>query len=315
MAVIGTRFIDFDVEQSVVGDVEIVSGPGSTREQLLEVADGAEVILTGAAPRFDADTIDRLDCRGIVRLGVGVDSIDLDAARGRGMWVSYIPDYGTEAVALHTVSLIMAALRRVPMADRLVRSGSWGFGDLRPLHLPSALTLGLVGYGRIGRRVARLGAALEFGSIVVSDPMVSSVDDRVELVPLAQLLGEADVVSLHAPPPEDGILVGQDELAAMKAGSVLVNTARGALVDTSALVTALASGAPAVAALDVYEPEPPDPSLFEEVSDSVILTPHMAWYTEETELELRRQGAAEARRIMDGESPRHPVVVPHQGAP
>jgi D-3-phosphoglycerate dehydrogenase / 2-oxoglutarate reductase len=309
--VLGTRFVDFDVERSVVGDVEIVSGPGRSSDEVVEVAAGADVILAGAAPRFDASTLARLACRGIVRLGVGVDTVDLDAARSRGMWISYVPDYGTEAVALHTVSLILSALRRIPMADRRLRQGAWGFGDFRPLHLPSALTLGLVGYGRIGRRVGELAGGLGFGSIIATDPMLSELDGPgVELASMDRVLGEADVISLHAPPPPDGFLIGAPELASMKPASILVNTARGALIDTAALVTALKAGTPAVAALDVYHPEPPDVSLFESVADSVVLTPHMAWYTEETELELRRQGAAEARRILEGEPPLNPIVTP-----
>ena len=308
---LGTRFVDFDVERSVVGDVEIVSGPGRSSDEVVEVAAGADVILAGAVPRFDASTLARLACRGIVRLGVGVDTVDLEAARSRGMWISYVPDYGTEAVALHTVSLILSALRRIPMADRRLRQGAWGFGDFRPLHLPSALTLGLVGYGRIGRRVGELAGGLGFGSIIATDPMLSELEDHgVELASMDRVLGDADVISLHAPPPPDGFLIGEGELATMKPGSILVNTARGALIDTAALVRALAGGIPAVAALDVYHPEPPDVSLFEPVADSVVLTPHMAWYTEETELELRRQGAAEARRILEGEPPLNPIVTP-----
>lgn len=311
LAVLGTRFEDFDVELSVLGDVEIVSGPGGSRDDVVAVAGGADVVLAGAAPRFDADTLDLLDVRGIVRLGVGVDSIDLDAARRRGMWISYVPDYGTEAVALHAISMALAGLRRIPMGDRRVRSGGWGFGDLRPLHLPSSLVFGVVGYGRIGRRVAEMAVGLGFGSVVAADPMLSTLEeDGVDLVTLDQLLAGADVVSLHAPPPADGPLLGPARLEAMKPGSILVNTARGALVDTAALVAALQRGAPSVAALDVYLPEPPDPTVFEPVGDAVILTPHMAWYTEETELELRRQGAAEARRIIHGEAPLHPVVTP-----
>ncbi len=313
LAVLGTRFLDFDVEQEVLGDVDIVSGPGADRAAILDVATGADVILAGAAPRFDATTLEQLGCGGIVRLGVGVDSVDLDAARRLGVWVSYVPDYGTEAVAIHTVTLILAAIRRLPMTDRRIRSGSWGFGDFRPLHLPGALTVGVVGYGRIGRRVAEMVTGLGFGAMLVADPLVAPdtvSGSEVELVDLDRLLAEADVVTLHAPPPRDGHLIGAPQLASMKPGSILVNTARGALVDTTALVDALTAGTPAVAALDVFTPEPPDTGLFETVADSVILTPHMAWYTEESERDLRRQGAAEARRILDGETPLNAVVVP-----
>jgi phosphoglycerate dehydrogenase-like enzyme len=135
-------------------------------------------------------------------------------------------------------------------------------------------------------------------------------DLDARLVELPELLGGADVVTLHAPPDTHGHLLGADQLRMMRKGSVLVNTARGALIDTLALVTALAEDRPAMAALDVFEREPPDVTVFESVLDRVILTPHMSWYTEESELALRRQAAAEARRILESQSPLHPLVTP-----
>lgn len=313
LAVLGTRFADFDVERGVIGDVDIVSGPGRSQSEVLDIAAGSDVILAGAIPTFDAPTLDQLGCRGIVRLGVGVETIDLDAAARKGMWVCHVPDYGTEAVAIHTVSLILASIRRIPMSDRRIRSGVWGLGELRPLHLPESLTVGLVGYGRIGRRVGQLLGGLGFGSVLVADPYLdkeSVLEPGCELVGLEQLLVGSDVISLHSPPAGDGALIGAPQLALMKPGAILVNTARGALVDTGALIAALADGALAVAALDVYQPEPPDLAAFDPVSDSLILTPHVAWYTEESELELRRKGAAEAKRILDGVTPLHPVASP-----
>lgn len=311
-AIIGTRFADYAVETGVLGDVDVVSGSGMTPEEILEVATGADVILAGAAPRFDAATLERLGCRAIVRLGVGVDGVDLEAARALGMWVVNVPDYGTDAVALHAVTLILASLRRVTTADRHLRSGSWGVAGLRPLHLPEVLTLGILGFGRIGRRVAEMAAGVGFGDFLISDPAITKEDigDNSRLVPPEDLIAGSDVVTLHAPPPADGYLLGANELATMKEGSILVNTARGALIDTTALVTALGENRPGFAALDVFEDEPADPSVFEPVADRVTLTPHMSWYTEESELALRRQAAAEARRILDGEAPLHPVVVP-----
>lgn len=311
MAILGTRFGDFDVERGVLGDVDLSSGPGRSRQEVIEVASGADVILAGAAPRFDARTLEELGCPAIVRLGVGVDSVDVEAARRLGMWVSYVPDYGTEAVALHAVTLILAGIRRLTMADRHIRTGSWGFSDLRPLHLPAALTVGVVGYGRIGRRVAAMLAGVGFEDFLICDPLLDDgLLEQRRLSSLEELLAESDVVTLHAPPPPDRHLIGAEELAAMKDGSLLVNTARGALVDTAALVGSLGNGRPAVAALDVFESEPPDLTRLEPAGERLILTPHMSWYTEETELELRRQGAAEARRILDGETPLHPVVTP-----
>jgi D-3-phosphoglycerate dehydrogenase len=311
-AILGTRYADFSVEEEVLGPlgVRIVSGPGATSDEIAELAGDADVILAGSGPRFDAATIGRLRCVGIVRSGVGVETVDLEAARAAGMWVARVADYGTEAVALHAVTLGLAGIRRLVEADRRVRGGEWGFAPLRPLHLPSALVAGVVGFGRIGRRAAELLLGLGF-EVIAHDPVAVVDAAGVRGVPLDTLLAVSDVVSLHAPAPEDGsFLVGAAELASMREGSVLVNTSRGALVDEDALVAALALGRPAVAALDVYAAEPPSADRFAAVAEHVILTPHMAWYTEESEHDLRVKAAQEARRLLEGERPRDVVVEP-----
>lgn len=317
VAILGTRFRDFGIEQDVLGEVDLVSGTGSTREEILDVASDADVILAGAAPIFDAGTLERLGCRGIVRLGVGVDTVDLDKARELGIWVANVPDYGTESVALHTVTLILASIRRMTAADRQLRDGTWGVAFLRPLHLPEALTVGIVGFGRIGRRVGQMLAGVGFARFLVADPIpgpddlsAAFGDVAAHLVELPELMAEADVVTLHAPPPADGHLIDAGALRSMKEGAVLVNTARGALIDTPALVAALRDGRPATAALDVFEREPLQIEELDGVLDRLILTPHMSWYTEETELAMRRQAAAEAGRILSDQPPIHAVVTP-----
>jgi D-3-phosphoglycerate dehydrogenase len=312
VAILGTRYPDFSVEEGVLGplDVRIVAGAGASADEIVDVAGDADVIIAGSGPRFDAPTLARLRCRGIVRNGVGVDTIDLDAARAAGIWVTRVADYGTEAVALHAVTLALAGVRRLVEADRRVRSGEWGFAELRPLHLPSALVAGVVGFGRIGRRAAELLLALGF-DVIAHDPVAAIDLPGVPGAGLAEVLAAADVVTLHAPPPADGsFLLGERELAAMRPGSVLVNTARGSLVDERALVAGLAQGRPATAALDVYAREPVHASAFAQVAEHVILTPHMAWYTEESEHDLRTKGAQEARRLLLGERPRDAVVEP-----
>ena len=312
VAILGTRYPDFSVEEEVLGplDVRIVSGAGASSDEIAELAGDADVILAGSGPRFDATTIARLHCRGIVRSGVGVETIDLEAARAAGIWVARVADYGTDAVALHAVALALAGTRRLLEADRRVRSGEWGFAPLRPLHLPSALVAGVLGLGRIGRRAAELLVGLGF-EVVAHDPVATVDAPSIREVSFAELLSISDVVTLHAPAPADGsFLVGAHQLASMKAGSVLVNTSRGSLIDEEALVEALAHGRPGTAALDVYASEPPDPERFAPVAEHVILTPHMAWYTEESSHDLRVKAAQEARRLLEGERPRDIVVEP-----
>ena len=311
VAILGTRFQDFGIEEDAFAslDVEIVSGDGGSADAISEVAGDVDVILAGSRPQFDDSVLARLACRGIVRYGVGTDSVDLDSARRRGIAVARVSDYGTEAVAFHAIAMATAQLRRLPEVDRAVRAGKWGFAEFRPLHEASTLTAGVVGYGRIGQQSARylrgLGMRVLGHDAFVEIPQ----SDDVEPVDLAALLTLSDVVLLHAPGNQDGSpLIDAAALARMRPGSVLVNTARGSLVDLIALAEAMDHGAPSRAALDVYPTEPPDLSVLADVQDRVLLTPHMAWYTEESEVDMRRKAAADAARLLRGERLADPVV-------
>ncbi|MBS3941794.1 MAG: C-terminal binding protein [Actinobacteria bacterium] len=313
VAVLGTRYPDLSVEEAVFAglDVRLVTGDGADADAIVAAAGDAAIVLCGSRPRFDADVLSRLSCRGIVRYGIGTDSIDLDAARHEGMWVARVSDYGTEAVAVHALALAMAGFRRVVASDRWVRAGNWGFEHLRPLHLPSASTAAVVGYGRIGRYTAGLFSAVGF-RVLVHDPWADAVEAGHELVAdLGDLLAAADIVSLHAPGDASGApLLGADELARCRPGSVLVNTARGSLIDPDALVAALQQGRPAIAALDVHATEPVDAARYDAVADQVVLTPHTAWYSEESEHDMRLKAAQAAAAILRGERPADVVVDP-----
>jgi len=310
VAIIGARWPDVDIEADVLGvnNGEIVRDPGDTRDDILATAADVDVILAGPRPAFDADTIDGLNGRGIVRYGAGYDNVDVTAAREKGMEVAYVPDYGTEAVALHSVSLALALMRKITQADRLVHAGRWDLAALRPLHLPSELTAGIIGFGRIGRRTAELLIGVGFGRVLAFDDRIEVEAPGVEGALFETVLAEADLVSVHASGSAAGTpLIGRREIGLFKPGSVLVNTARGTLVEHGALVDGLRAGRPVAAALDVFDPEPPDPAVFGDVAEQIIMTPHMAWYTEETERELRTKTAEEAKRILDGQPVRYPV--------
>lgn len=317
VAILGTRYADFAHEHEALDPLgaRLVSGDGGSAAAILDVAGEADVVLAGSRPQFTGDVVAGLSARGvvrgIVRYGVGTDSIDLDAAGRHGLAVARVSDYGTEAVATHTVAMALAQLRRLVEADRAVRNGGWGVAGLRPLHAPSGLTAGVVGLGRIGLLVARHLAA--FGMTVLGhDPLVEDAPEATG-VPLAELLARSDVVTLHAPGRPDGApLLGPAEIDSMRPGSVLVNTARGSLIDLPALAAGLAAGRPGRAALDVFPAEPPDPDdlaqVLGQMADRVLLSPHAAWYTEESEVDMRRKAAAEAARLLRGEPLRDPVV-------
>lgn len=311
VVVIGSRYADLEVESSVLGDLaRVVESGASSPDEIAAAASGADVILAGSNVRLDEEVMERLTCRGIVRAGVGVDNIDLDSAARLGLWVVNVPDYGTESVAWHSLALIAAGMRRLKQADLALGRGEWGIGGLRPLHGPSGATLGIVGFGRIGRRLWEMASGVGFSRILVHDPFSGSGDPGVELVSLEALLAGSDVVSLHVPGSEGGPLLDAEKLALLRPGSVLVNTARGSLIDMGALAKGLSLGRPGIAALDVFPEEPPVPGLLADVADRTILTPHMAWYTEESEEALRRKAAGEARRILLGEEPINAVIRP-----
>ena len=298
VAIVDCRHASFEPERSVLepAGVEIVLGHH----------EDAEVLCVQYAV-VDGDLLDRTPrCRGVVRYGVGYDSVDVEAATARGVWVVNVPDYGTAEVADHALALILGLLRGVTRLDRAVRGGDWDFeagGELRRL---SELTLGVVGCGRIGSAVVERAAAFGF-SVLGTDVRAGAVRPPAAPVPLAELLERSDVVTLHAPLDETTRhLIDADALARMRPGAFLVNTARGGLADGAAVLAALEAGRLAGAALDVLEAEPPaDLDLVSH--PRVIATPHAAWFSRESMLQLKREVAREALRVLAGERPRSPV--------
>lgn len=310
MAVLDTRYPDLAVEAEVLADggAELIREDGWSPEAIRSVGH-ADVIIVGARAQFDATALAGISTSAIIRSGIGVDNVDLDAAAEAGILVCNVPDYGTESVSQHALAMALAGNRRLLGAHRVVSEGGWGFAHLRPMHLPASQTAAVVGLGKIGRRTAELFAAVGFGRVIGSDPYTTF--DGVEQVDFDTVVAEADVISLHVPAvPGAPPLFGAEQLAAMRPGSVLVNTARGALIDEPALAAALATGTPGVAALDVYTREPADVTIFADVADRMIFSPHQAWYTEESQLDLRRKCAEEAVRILSGAPARNPVNQP-----
>lgn len=241
--------------------------------------------------------------------GTGVDNIDLDAAARRGVTVTNTPGVNADAVAEHALALMLALARRIPAMDRAVRAGEWPRGLLQQLH---GKTLGVVGLGAIGQRVARLGRGL--GMKVVAwtfhpDPALAA-ELGVRLVSLETLLAEADIVSLHLRLTDESRgLLDRERLGLMRPGALLVNTARGALVEREALLAALRSGRLGGAGLDVFhdEPLPPDDPLL--ALDTVVLTPHNAGMTPEVIAAGLQQAVENIENFLRGR-PTHVVTAP-----
>jgi D-3-phosphoglycerate dehydrogenase len=259
-----------------------------------------------------AEALDALPrCRLVVRYGVGVDNVDVEAAAARGVWVANVPDYGRDEVADHTLALALAVLRGVVALDRSVREGTWDLEAARPLRRLSTLTYGVVGCGAIGTAVAGRAAGLGMRVLGYDVPQVRSAPP-IERVPLEALLSSSDVVSLHAAlTPDTHHLIGAAALGRMRPSAFLVNTARGGLVDAAALLAALDAGELAGAALDVLEGEPPDELGWRLARHpKVVMTPHAAWYSEEAFHTLKTEVAREALRVLEGGRPRSPVNAP-----
>lgn len=302
-------FPSVEVEREILAavDAELVVADG-TLDGLAALGKGAVGVLNTYLP-IGPDILELLPrCRIIARYGIGVDNIDVAAAARAGITVTNVPDYGVEEVSAHTLAMILAVLRRLPAADRKIRDGSWGLDGLRPIRRISELVFGLVGFGRIGQRVAAAIRGLG-GRVVVYDPYMTPGRGGPEFMTLDGLVRSSDVVSLHAPlTAETRGLFDAERLALMPAGSTLVNTSRGGLVVLDAVLDSLRSGHLAAAALDVFEQEPVDPSQLQGVPN-LLVTPHMAYYSEQSIVEAQRKAANQIVKVLIGEQPDYPVYA------
>ena len=238
--------------------------------------------------------LEALPALGIVsRYGAGYDTVDSDACRRHGVWLANSPDYGVGEVATHALALALALIRGITIYDREVRAGRWHYLAPGVLRRPAELTLGIVGLGRIGKRMAFLGRNV-FGRVIACDPYLIDGDfpAYVAREQLDRLFEQADIVSLHVPlHAETRGMVGAALLGRMKLGSFLVNTARGPVCDLDAVLAALDSGTLAGAGLDVLPAEPPPPGHAILAHPRVVLTPHAAFFSDTGERELRRKAA------------------------
>jgi len=305
-------FPDLAIEHEVLAplDAEIVLAPTADEDTLTELAASAQGILVCFAPVTErvVDAAAAAGCGVIARYGIGYDNVDVAAATRHGMVVTNVPDYCLDEVADHTMTLLLAAARGLVPAVREVASDGWAI-DHAGVHRIAGRTLALVGLGGIGRRVA--ARALAFGlNVTAFDPFVD--DPGVEGVALAATMADAlaaaDFVSLHAPATvENHHLIDGDAIAQMGRRPVLINTARGSLVDLDAALAALDDGRLSGLALDVTEPEPLPPGHPLRRHPRAIITSHMAFHSVEATEELQRRAATEVLRALTGLEPDRPV--------
>ena len=307
-------FPDVALEQALyqAAGVEVVTAQCRSEDDVIAAADGCDGLLVQYAPVASKVFAACPQLRIVSRYGAGFDTINTDDAKRHGVWVANSPDYGVGEVATHALAMALSLLRHLPWYDRDIRNGTWNFGSPGRMERVSDMTLGILGLGRIGKRMAHVGRNC-FRKVIACDPYIIDGDfpAYVERVDLMHLFRDADAISIHVPlNDETRGMVNSSVLNIMKPTSVLVNTARGGVVNIDDLVLALAANRLDGVGLDVLPVEPPgmDHPLLRD--PRVLLTPHAAFYSVESERELRRKAA---QNLIDWQLRGRPTYVVVEG--
>jgi len=294
-----------EIEKEILSEIdsEFLLAHCNTENEVIKVAQDADGIINQYAP-ITRRVIDSLKkCKVIVRYGVGVDNIDLEAATEYGIIVANVPDFCIDEVSTHAMALILACARGIILLDSKIKEKKWDFTLAKPLFRTHGKILGLFGLGNIARAVAKKASG--FGlKIIAYDPYISKADHEIELVKFSKLLSVSDFISIHAPLTiETRHYFGENELKKIKKTAYLINTARGPIIDERALYLALEEKWIAGAALDVMEEEPPDWKNSLLKLDNLIITPHVSFYSEESYVELKTKTAKTLLSVLKGELP------------
>lgn len=304
------EYPDLRYEEEVLaalGDrVEFVKKQCRTEDEVIAAAFDADAIISQYAP-IGARVIEQLEkCKVISRYGVGYDVVDVETATAKGICVANVPDYCMDEVSDHTMALLLAWTRKITQYNQHIKSGKWDYKAETPIFRTRGQKLGLIGFGRIPRAVAYKAAAFGF-QILVYDPFVSEDVVRqagCSKVELEELMRESDYVSVHTPLNNfTRGMINAALLRLLKKTAVLINTSRGPIVHEQDLVMALKEGLLAGAALDVIEAEPITPDHPFLKMENVVLTPHVAWYSEQSQAELRMKCARNVAQVLQGHYP------------
>ena len=311
-------FGDIDVERGILEAVgaKVIGLQAKTEDDLLVAAEDCAAMINQYA-RVGARTIDRMrTCEVIARYGVGVDIVDVAAATKKGIPVTNVQDYCTEEVADHAIALWLTLARKLPDYNRATHQGIWRWQSGQPVHRLRGRVMGVVSFGKIGQAIAARARA--FGvQVIAFDPYLPpsvAEDHGVPLVDKAELLARSDYLLMQAPmTPETRHFLSDAEFAAMKPGAIVVNTGRGPTIDNAALHRALTSGSLAAAGLDDPEEEPAKRASWSPADNpifslpNVLVTPHAAYYSEESIRMARETAASEVARVLTGQAPKHLV--------
>ncbi|AUV80373.1 C-terminal binding protein [Salinigranum rubrum] len=303
-------FPDLALERELAAEagVELAAAQARTPAEVVEAAEGADALLVQYA-QVDRSVFEALDLTAVGRYGIGVDSVDLDAATEHGVRVLNVPAYCLDEVSTHAFALLLACVRKVARYDREIRDGRWDWTVAKPIHRFGGGTLGLAGFGKIPRELGRRASAFDL-DVIAYDPYVDAdemADHGVTKVDFDALLDRSDFVSVHVPlTDETRHLFDARAFERMNDDAIIVNTSRGATVDVRALHDALRDEELAGAGIDVMPEEPPEyTALFDR--DEVVCTPHVAWYSEESYEELRRTVTRDVLGVLRGDDPEHLV--------
>tara|TARA_B100000945_G_scaffold318644_1_gene323968 strand:- start:904 stop:1857 length:954 start_codon:yes stop_codon:yes gene_type:complete len=292
---------DTTIEQQLCDEagVELVIASDSSEETLIGLAAGCDGIITCWADITEAViSASGKHCKVVSRMGIGLDNIDVDYCTNQGIPVTNVPDYCLQEVAEHTLASIYSLGRHINTYNLESKSGKYERNVTPPLRRLKGQTIGIIGLGNIGKRVVELVNALGFRVLGFRQDMTKTVQG-VALVPFEDLISRSDFITLHLPLTDTNHhMIGAEEFKRMKSTAYLINTARGGLVDHSALATALKAGELAGAALDVQDPEPPDLNTAPYNDPRVIVTPHAAFVSVESLIELRRNSVRNALDIL-----------------
>ncbi len=314
--VVGQSWNELGFEEKVLaGKATLVDGRKLAADD--PVWKEATAILLGTQYKLDAERLKAIaggNLKGVIRYGIGYDNVDAKAATELGIAVGIIRTYCIEEVSEHAVTSALALARGVVHWDRNIRAGQWRAGARPPMRRLSTLAFGVVGYGLIGRMAAQKAKTF-FGRVLAYDPFAKpSAEDKAmgieEIADVDTLLKQVDIVSVHLPlTPSTKNLIGAERMKTMKKTAHIINVSRGGIVDEEALLEAVRAGTIAGAALDTFtrEPLPADHPLLGE--PRILLSPHIAWLSDEAEIDLRRLAAEEALLILRGEKPSAPVTA------
>ena len=317
VVIVESEYADTDVEaQALAPDgAELVRFQAFTEDELIEATRDADAILNQYA-KITARVLESMPrCKGVVRYGVGFDNVDVEAATRCGIYVCNVPDYCEEEVASHALAMMLALHRRIPVLDAAIRRSAWDNRLLPPIPPLSGSTLGLLGFGRIARKLAQMVVSLGLRTIT-HDPYVTPDQTRpynTDLVDRETLFRRSDFLSVHLPLNDQTRgCVNLDVLRLMKPTAYVVNTSRGGIIDEQGLVEALRQGCIGGAGLDTFANEPIDGTHPVLQFPNVVVTSHASWYSDRSEIELRRRAAEEAARLGRGEEPNNPVNKPRR---